>query len=201
MLIKELANYRLDEIGFASNIQMPNFSSVDISKLSPIGYIDNEDVFVINEPTYDVYFFKQNNQISCYVALGSQIINGYKDLIRVHKINNAPKGAITTLIMFFRKNGIKIRISDTEPLTHQGINWLIKLIQNPRGLKITNQSGNAIDVKSLHNEWVNAFNTNIDGPTSIYIEGKIVKHDLLEKWDGKGVLRPSFRYLHDEFND
>lgn len=192
---------KLDEIGFSSGVQMPNFSSINLSQLTPIGHIDNEDVFMIKDSIYELYFFKDAKQITDYIALGDTITNGYRDLIRVHKINNAPKGAITALIMFLKKQNIKIRISNNEPLTHQGLIWIRKLIDNPRGLTITDQNGSSIDKQKLNIEWLNSQRTNIDGPTSIYIEGVIYPHELLEKWDGKGLLRPSYRYLGDIHND
>lgn len=185
----------MNEIGLTGRLPTPDMSTIDLTKAKNIGHFDNVDVWSLMDQTYEVYFHQNNNAIIDFVIIGNQVFNGYRDLMRVHNINGS-RGSITSIIMFLKNQGIKLRIPDKEELTMEGINWLIKIIDSGgQGLTITDQNDNKIDSILLKKEWRMAGATNTPGPTSIFIEGNINQKELLaEKYKG-GMLVPFQKYI------
>lgn len=188
---------KLIEIAYADAI--PELNITDISAAKQVSEIDNQPVWSLSDSLYQILFFKQNKTITAYIAVTLAKPNGYVDLVRVHN-RTSTKGMITALLHAARQLGYKFRISHTEPLTPEGIEWLCRLIQaGGRGFVITDQDHNAIDANQLRSEWKQARMTDSIGPTGVFIEGRTnssIGKSLLERYPSKW-LKPASRFIGD----
>jgi hypothetical protein len=187
---------RLYEIDHASAIPSLDFAWEILDSALPVGTVDQQPVFLIDDGSHVVAFLKDQNQLTSYVAISSSEHNGYHDLVRMANISG-PKGSITALLVFlYAKFDIKFRISAHEPLTRDGFEWVRNIIQNPRGFHIHDPAGRPIDPNQLEAEWNLARLTQVAGPTEILISKITHNKQIFETW--LGMLQPAYRYIHDE---
>ena len=135
-----------------------------------------------------VYFLVIDGQVTAFLGFN----NGYLTNIKNFTENS---GVVRALIgCLVHKHRQKISISEDEPLTKDGLDWLIRLIQSPRGLSITDQHGNQIDTIALKQEWVAARKNGEPVSTGIVISenlkfgNKLRENEALR--ENKSLLMP-----------
>jgi len=132
-----------------------------------IGNIEGNDVVMIAKGNQTVYILKVNNRATAFVGFEGKNLKNIKNFTQT-------TGVVRALIGYLvHKQNMKIVISPNEPLTHDGLTWLINLIKNPRGLIIKNQAGKDVDLTQLKNEWQTAKKTGIPGTTGITISESV----------------------------
>jgi len=186
---------RIYEIDYASAIPPLKLSQEEIDQAAQVGTVDQQPVYLIDDSAHVFAFMKDNHKLASYIVISSHDQNGYHDLSRMQNING-PKGSITALMAFMHGEfGVKFRIPAHEPLTWDGLTWLLKIIQRGRGFHIHDPAGNPIDIHTLDAEWNQARLTGRVGPTEILISQITHKKQIFETWSG--ALQPAYRYLHD----
>jgi hypothetical protein len=154
----------LTEIDFSTGLDERNFSMKKLLEIGTVaGTIEGYEVMLAKAGSQEVYFLTSNNQV--HALLGFD--NGY-----LRNIKNVTKqaGTIRALLGYLvhlKKQTIKI--SQSEPLTHDGIRWMVNLIKNPHGLVITDQHGKTVNPTELYKEWGVARTTRKPGPTGVVI--------------------------------
>jgi hypothetical protein len=154
----------LKEIDFSSGLDDRNFSVKKILEIGKVvGQIEGYDVVKATAGSQKVYFLVSDDNVHSLIGFD----NGYlKNIKNVSKQSGVVR-ALLGYLVHIQKHPIEI--SHTEPLTSDGLRWVIHLIEKPRGLVITNQDNEPINVEELKNEWDQATETGNPGTTSITI--------------------------------
>jgi hypothetical protein len=166
----------LNEIGYADDLDDSNFSTDRLLKLGKVvGQIEGNDVMMASGGSEKVYFLVVDNQVSAFLGFRNNQLKNIKNF------TNA-EGVVRALIGFLvHKKGQKLIISQDEPMTPAGLKWISRLIKSPRGLTITDQNNEPVDVETLEREISSAKNSGTHGPTSITIsENKVFGKKLRE---------------------
>jgi len=154
----------LKEIDFSSGLDDRNFSVKKILEIGKVvGQIEGYDVVKATAGSQEVYFLVSDDNVHSLIGFD----NGYlKNIKNVSKQSGVVRALLGYLVHIQKQ---PIEISHTEPLTSDGLRWVIHLIEKPRGLVITNQDNEPINVEELKNEWDQAKETGNPGTTSITI--------------------------------
>ena len=154
----------LQEIDFSNRLDDSNFSTKKLLELGKKdGEIEGYDVMKIDSGSQLIYFLVSNNEVLSFIGFE----NGYlKNIKNVSKQSGVVR-ALMGYLVHIKK--ITIKISPSEPLTPDGIKWILHFIKNPQGLVITDQQGNEINQNELRKEWEVARTTKEPGPTGIII--------------------------------
>lgn len=155
----------LGEIGYADRLDDSKFDKEKMLKLGKVdGEIQGHKVMTIDSEDIKIYFLVVDNNISAYLAFENGHLKNIKNFTNTEGV---VRGLIGYIVHIKQQ---LIKISDTEPLTMDGFKWLIRLIKTPKGLTITDQSGNLVDTDELEKEWEHAKTTGVSGPTSLIIK-------------------------------
>jgi hypothetical protein len=154
----------LKEIDFSSGLDDRNFSVKKILEIGKVvGQIEGYNVVKATAGSQKVYFLVSDDKVHSLIGFD----NGYlKNIKNVSKQSGVVRALLGYLVHIQKQ---PIEISHTEPLTSDGLRWVIHLIEKPRGLVITNQDNEPINVEELKNEWDQATETGNPGTTSITI--------------------------------
>lgn len=193
MRLREIIQKNMNEIEYASNI-VPFRTNVD--NLEIIGHMENRDIAIIQDNNHEIYIMKtEDDKMMAYVALSKHTINGYYPINQFENVSKTP-GAITALIAFLVSNKkYKLTFDKTEPLTYDGLQWLLKLIKNKgRGFTITDNTGHFPLAQDVIDDWNNSRNDNTPGKINVFIENK--NHKIQTKNDN--LIKQPFQILFDE---
>lgn len=163
-LIAKGKKIELKEIDFSSGLDDRNFSVKKILEIGKVvGQIEGYDVVKATAGSQEVYFLVSDDNVHSLIGFD----NGYlKNIKNVSKQSGVVRALLGYLVHIQKQ---PIEVSHTEPLTSDGLRWVIHLIEKPRGLVITNQDNEPINVEELKNEWGQAKETGNPGTTSITI--------------------------------
>lgn len=193
MKLNELVKIRED---FAIGIpeQYPDFNE---SYSGIIGSIDARDVWSTRcWKNKDVFAFRTNNDLEAFIAIDTSNSNGPYYLNRAWcNSKYRGRGLITALLGFFtKKMQNQLHISDEEPLTPDGFNWLYKLVKSPHGFAIHDGKGGHIDAEEFKSKWEASKEAGQPQPMTIVIEnfrsGKLFGN-------AAGTLWESIQYIGD----
>ena len=137
----------LDEIEFAHELGSLNKTDSDIiASAKPDGKIGQRTVMLYINGATKLYFFA-NNKIEAVLLLTGNTLNAIKNFTQ-------NKGLIYALINYvINIKQQKLIINPSDPLTPFGIDWVISQINRSDGFKITDLTGEKIDVNKLKQEW------------------------------------------------
>lgn len=154
----------LKEVDFSSGLDDRNFTTKKILEIGKvIGQIEGYDVMKAAAGSQEVYFLVSDDKVHSLLGFD----NGYlKNIKNVSKQSGVVRALLGYLVHIQKQ---PIEISPTEPLTPDGLRWVLHLIEKPRGLVITNQDNESINVKDLKKEWSQSKETGTPGTTSITI--------------------------------
>lgn len=150
--------------------QFPDFNA---KHAKIVGSIDSRDVWGSRcWKDKDVFAFRTGEQIDAFIAVDISNVNGPFCLNRVWcSEDQRGKGLITALLGFFtKKMNNKLLISDDEPLTPEGFNWLYKLLKSPHGFNIHDGTNKLLDPEEFKLKWEHAKKTRNPQPMTIVIE-------------------------------
>ena len=154
----------INEIDYADKLDSSSISIDNFIKAGNIiGNIEGNDVVMLSKGNQTIYILKVDDKATAFVGFDG------KNLKNIKNFTQTP-GVIRALLGYlFHKKNMKIVISPNEPLTAEGLKWIIRLINDPRGLDIKNIDGGEIDPIQLKQEWKNARKTGTPGTTGITI--------------------------------
>lgn len=164
---------KIDEIEYSSGIRSLE-NVLDISNADMLGAIEGLHVYAMdlgNGTCFFLYDMKESKYLS-YIAVDKNMSDGHSHLRQLENISGV-KGSVSVLLFFLtRKRDMKFILTMNEPLTSQGLEWIVKTINSGRNLfHITDIEGKPIDIISLKNEWENSrIDTEYKGKISILIE-------------------------------
>jgi hypothetical protein len=161
---KDVSEGSLREIDYAYELDS---GTIDPDKLlksgKTVGNIEGNDVVMLSKGNQTVYMLKVDNTATAFIGFEGENLKNIKNFTQT-------PGVIRALIGFLvHKKNMKIKISPNEPLTNEGLKWISRLINDPRGLKIKDQAGNDIDITQLNHEWQLAKKSGTAGKTQITI--------------------------------
>jgi hypothetical protein len=190
---------KINEIEYSSGIQSL-MKHLDPKKSKLIGHVDTHEVYEFDLGNGTCFFlYNQNNDtVLSYVAIDNEITNGHRHLRQLESAVSK-KGYISTLLYFLtRKQNLKFIVSNNEPLTQKGLNWIISSILSNRKLfTMRDQHNNTIDVKRLYDEWENSRNSEAEGEISIFIESSDNKSYNKIFEESSGLLQNMYRIIND----
>jgi len=189
--IKELsvAESQLSELGYADKLDTSNYSSDNLLKIGKvIGKIEGNEVMLALTGSEKVYFLVVDGKPSAFLGFKNDHLKNIKNFTQA-------AGVVRALLGFLvHVKGKKITISPDEPMTSEGIKWLLHLIKSPRGLTIKDQNGNQVDSSSLKQEWIKSRESGEPGSTGIVISENMVFGDKLRENEisrkSKSLLMP-----------
>lgn len=154
----------INEIDYADKLDSSSISIDNLIKAGKvIGNIEGNDVVMLSKGNQTIYILKVADKATAFVGFDG------KNLKNIKNFTQTP-GVIRALLGYLvHKKNMKIVISPNEPLTAEGLKWVIRLINDPRGLDIKNSDGGEIDPIQLKQEWKNARKTGTPGTTGITI--------------------------------
>jgi len=174
----------INEILYSNNISN---SSMILSALNPkidnkIGIVDHHPVHIKDGGNCIIYYLiDDKSNIQCYIIVEKNKSNGYNVFRQAEKVDKNKKGTMTALVQFLVSNNIKLLIKNSEPMTMDGLEWVIGLINNPRGLNIHDDNNKKITPQELDDEWTYSLNNPGQiGKINIYIESKNMNQSCLD---------------------
>jgi hypothetical protein len=174
----------INEILYSNNISN---SSMILSELNPkidnkIGIVDHHPVHIKDGGNCIIYYLiDDKSNIQCYIIVEKNKSNGYNVFRQAEKVDKNKKGTMTALVQFLVSNNIKLLIKNSEPMTMDGLEWVIGLINNPRGLNIHDDNNKKITPQELDDEWTYSLNNPGQiGKINIYIESKNMNQSCLD---------------------
>jgi len=180
-------------------------SGLDISKSTKIGTVDGLEVFQMDLGNGTCYFlFHPGDQTYLsYVATDNKKTNNYLHLRQIENVSGI-KGSLSALMYFLtKKQNFKFIITNNEPLTVNGLNWIVRTINSGRKLfNFTDINGQSLDIKKLTKEYEDSqIDPQYQGKISIVIEshsgnGFNKIFESFESYDG--LLMPMYRIFKDE---
>ena len=177
---------------------------LDISKSTKIGSVDNLDVYQMDLGNGVCYFlFHPIDQIYLsYVATDNKKTNNYLHLSQIENVSGI-KGSLTPLMLFLtKKQNFKFIITNTEPLTVNSLNWIIRTINSGRKFfDFKDINGQSLDIKKLTKEYEDSWlDPQYQGKISIVIESHSGNgfNRLFEPFDHTGLLMPMYCIFTDE---
>lgn len=120
----DLSVFREDH-AIAMSSSLPDFNP---RYAKVIGTMDGKDVWITRffGEEYNTFAFREGEDLLAYIVIGRDKIDDAFPLVRIWSSGQIT-GAITTLVRFvLSKLQLKLIITDDEPLTKQGWNWLIR---------------------------------------------------------------------------
>lgn len=161
---KGVAEGSLDEIGYSTELSDANYSTDNLLKIGkPYDTIEGNNVMTVSQGPVEVYFLVIDGQVTAFLGFKNNRLKNIKNFTKTPGVIRALIGCLV------HKHNKKIIIDSNEPLTADGLKWVRHLIKSPRGLSITDKSGEHIDVDALHKEWNTARQTGKSGTTTIMI--------------------------------
>lgn len=159
---------KLNEIDYADALDSGYISPDNLMRSGQVvGDIEGNDIVMIAKGNQTVYILKVNDRATALVGFEGKNLKNIKNFTQT-------SGVIRALIGYLvHKQNMKIEISPDEPLTFDGLKWLLNLIRSPRGLVIKDQTGKNVDPAQLKQEWQAAKNTGTPGTTGIIISESI----------------------------
>lgn len=192
---------RIDEITYGSGIQSLK-RSLNIDNSTKIGTCDNLDVYEMdlgNGTCYFLYDSSTETYLS-YVAIDKNISNGYVHLRQIENISGI-KGSVSTLMYFLTRNkNFRFVISKEEPLTIDGLRWVIATISSNRKLfNFKDSSGQSLNVNDLKKEWEDSrIDPGYSGKITIFIES-VDGNSFNNIFESEtGMLHRMYRIFKDE---
>jgi hypothetical protein len=178
---------------------------LDVSKSTKIGSVDNLDVYQMDLGNGVCYFlFHPIDQIYLsYVATDNKKTNNYLHLSQIENVSGI-KGSLTPLMLFLtKKQNFKFIITNTEPLTVNSLNWIIRTINSGRKLfDFKDINGQSLDIKKLTKEYEDSWlDPQYQGKIFIVIESHSGNgfNRLFEPFESyDGLLMPMYRIFKDE---
>lgn len=166
---KNVKENALSEIDYADVLDSSTISPDILMKSGKvIGNIEGNDVVMISKGDHTVYILKVDDKASAFIGFDGKNLKNIKNF-------TDSSGVIRALIGYLiHKKNMKITISPDEPLTRDGLKWIIRLISEPQGLVVKDHTGNDIDVTKLKQEWQQAKKTGIPGTTGLIISESTV---------------------------
>lgn len=154
----------LNEINYASALADPTISKKEIIANSiEDGTIGSRKVFLYSSGDNKIYYFERDSHIDALVYI-------FKDRLLGMKNYSDNRGLIFNLLQFVINIKNKtLRLTASDKLTSEGLQWIIRQIKSKNGFNITDAQGNAIDPHELYAEWEQARTTGVHGPTEIII--------------------------------
>lgn len=154
----------VNEVDYSSHLDDSNLSKESLLKMGKVdGQIEGNDVMVVSKNGQTVYFLVVDQQITGFIGFEGKFLKNIKNF------TNSP-GVIRALLGYLvHIKGQNITVSPEEPLTADGVKWLIHLVNNPRGLNVRDQKGEPVDTDLLKQEWLKAKSTGEPGSTGIVI--------------------------------
>lgn len=182
----------VNEIGYSDQLGNLNVPEAEIIAASTVdGKISQKPVMKYEKGNTTMFFFADHDKISALVLLSS----GNK-LQAIKNFSGQP-GQIYALINYIVNfNDRPLVITPDEPLTPEGFKWVAKLIDNTPGVKVSDMNGNPIDIKALHDSWMNSklAQGTKSGPTGIIIS------ELSKSWKNKLIENESRLMPHLYFD-
>ena len=194
---KDVSEGQLGEISFANELDDTNYSQDDLLKIGKVvGQIEGNDVMMATSGSDTVYFLVIDGKITSFLGFKN------KNLKNIKNFTNSA-GVVRALIGFLvHVKKQKIVISSDEPLTPSGLKWLTHIIDSPRGLTISDESGKPVDSIALKKEWDDAKKSGESGSTTVIISenskfgNKLRENEELRQ--KKSLLMPvKFYNVHD----
>ena len=186
----------ITEIGWCDASNKTILGQEQIASAINVGVIDAETVTTLSSADVEMYLLFGGQ---AYIIIDR--VPTSSGHYRLHRVwNETAKGAITALLIFIiGKLGKKLVIDSDEDLTKMGIDWLAKLIAaGGRGISITDQDRQLIDINALKSEWKTSYSTEVSGPTAIFFENRCIKQRALSEHIAGSLLMPYIYYLSDE---
>ncbi|CAB4130287.1 hypothetical protein UFOVP116_363 [uncultured Caudovirales phage] len=170
----------LSEIDYADSLDSSSFDPNKLMQAGKVvGNIEGNDVYELTNGDQTVYILAVDGKASAFVGFEGKTLKNIKNFTQ------AP-GAMRALIGYLvHKKNIPLNISSDEPLTADGLKWIIRLINDPRGLIIKDQNGKDIDPVQLKQEWQSAKKTGSSGTISITITENVDFGNKLRKNENK----------------
>ena len=175
---------------------------LDVSKSTKIGTVDTLDVYQMDLGNGACYFlFHPRDEIYLsYVATDNKKTNNYLHLIQIENVSGI-KGSLSALMYFLtKKQNFKFIITNNEPLTVNGLNWIIRTINSGRKFfNFKDINGHSLDIEKLTKEYEDSrIDPHYEGKISIVIESHSVNRSdkIFESYDG--LLMPMYRIFKDE---
>ena len=187
-----MTEHQLNEIDYADALDSGVISPDNLMKSGQvIGNIEGNDVVMISKGNQTVYILQVDDRATAFVGFEGKNLKNIKNFTQT-------TGVVRALIGYLvHKQNMKIIISPDEPLTFDGLRWLMNLIKNPRGLVIKNQNGKDIDPTQLKQEWKLAKKTGMPSPTGITISesvqfGNKIRENEVRRNDGSLLMAFNF---------
>lgn len=196
---------KITEVEYAADIRSLK-QHLNVNGSEKIGDVEGMSVYVMGLGNGSCYFLydQLTEAYLSYVAVDREVTDGYAHLRQLENIAGI-KGSLSTLMFFLtKKKNMKFVITDEEPLTNAGLNWIVNTIKSGRKLfMFKDQNGNMIDLDSLSKEWENSrIDPDYNGKISIFIE-TIVGNQFAGIFETKrnGILMPMYRIFKDSSLD
>lgn len=191
------ANEIVNEISFASAIPDIKWSQHIIDQSEHVGTVDRVAIYAYSDNNHIFLFPDPAHSISAYVAISRELINGRHLLNRV--VNTSRPGLVSILLSFAISELGSLCISNDEPLTPQGLQWVKNIIANPQGFSVTDLNSNNISASALDSEWQNAMNSGESGPAGILISiANGIKTRIKEQaqcFQAKSLFQPAYIFM------
>ena len=130
----------LNEINYASALADPTISKKEIiDNSTEDGTIGSRKVFLYSRGDNKIYYFERNSDLDALVYI-------FKDRLLGMKNYSDNRGLIFNLLQFVINIKNKtVRLTASDKLTSEGLQWIIRQIKSKSGFNITDARGNAID--------------------------------------------------------
>lgn len=167
-----VAESKINEIGFAHELGDLKADAKDvIAGANKDGEFNQTVVWRFSKGNSNLFFLKDGKQILSLVLLDGQNLKAIKNF-------STTKGAVLAIINYLVNiKGMSINISADEPLTPEGLKWVIGLANSKSGVTVKNSDGSDVDTKALTAEWgkSKASNGTWTGPTDLVIRESSVQ--------------------------
>ncbi|CAB4130289.1 hypothetical protein UFOVP116_364 [uncultured Caudovirales phage] len=144
----------ISEIGYADKLSDLSVSDAEIIQMSvKDGTIGQRPVMKCVVENTTLFYFAEGNKIAALILLEDDKLRAIKNFTSQPELIRALLNYIVNMC------GQTIKITPNEPLTAEGMAWLIRTIKNQHGIRVTDLNGDAIDAALLHAEWESARST------------------------------------------
>lgn len=139
-------------------------------------YSQNNEFYMLIDDKHDLQAFLVTKKAANYPS--------YEELYRMENVTKI-HGLITAIMISLVGAGRKFVIDKNEPLTEEGLKWLLSIIgAGGRGLKIT---GNNLDINQIEKEWQDSqFDPTYKSSIEFFIENKNIEKETIllesQKW-------------------
>lgn len=168
----DLSLFREDH-AIAMSSSLPDFNP-RYAKI--IGTMDGKDVWLTRffGEEYNTFAFRDGEDLLAYVVIGKEKVGNSFPLVRIWSSGQVA-GAITTLVRFvLSKLRLKLIITDDEPLTKQGWNWLIRATERGKLKAYNAATKKQLSGDDLKKDRMSGFKTDL----AVVLEGDKSKYPL-----------------------